>query len=204
MMIQRGLRVFNRNQNGFTLVELIIAIAVTALICSAVTIGVYQVVKINAMSTNHQIAIAQVQNATNSISRDAQQAQNIIAMTYNNVVIMVNGSNQIIFNLTANPNGDKLALYWVAWDDSTKHNTTHKVIYYVNNNVLNKDIYLALDSNPFGPASTTVVANNVTSASGNWNTYTHTLTLTMQVDVGVGNNLVTEIRTLQIIPRPAQ
>ena len=67
-----------------TLVELLIALVITAVIATAVGTASYQIFKVSVRSTNHQIAVAQVQNATNAISRDAQQAQNIIPMDHNN------------------------------------------------------------------------------------------------------------------------
>ena len=83
-MIRFGLRIFHRNQKGLTLVELLIAIAITAVIGTAVATASYQIFKVNVRSTNHQIAVAQVQNATNAINRDAQQAQNVFPMDNNN------------------------------------------------------------------------------------------------------------------------
>jgi prepilin-type N-terminal cleavage/methylation domain-containing protein len=201
MKMKCGLRILHIDQKGLTLVELIVAIAITALIGSAVAVASFQLVKVNARSTNHQFAVSMVQNGVNSISRDIAQAQNINPMNYNNIAITVNGSNQIVFDLTKNPNGDKLELKWVAWDNTTKHNTTNDVIYTVVNKVLQKTITITID-NGIPSTITMVVANNITTASGNWNTYTRTLTLTIRADVGTSNT-GTEIRTLQIIPRPA-
>ena len=46
------MRAINRTQQGITLIELIIAIAIAGLIGSVVVTGVYQIFKINA--TEHQ------------------------------------------------------------------------------------------------------------------------------------------------------
>jgi len=204
MMIQCGLKIFNRNQKGFTLVELLIAITITAVISIAVATASYQIFKVNARSLNRQIAIGQVQNGANAISRDAQQTQDIVPIDHNNSPLTVNGSNQIVFDLTK-ANGDRLEIDWVAWDVATQHNTTYKVIYSVVNRVLQKTVTLKVD-NGSPTTSTAVAANYVTSATGNWDLDEKTLNLIVQVDVPntTAGNKATENRTLQIVPRPAQ
>jgi prepilin-type N-terminal cleavage/methylation domain-containing protein len=195
MMIPRRLGVVNINQKGFTLAELVIAMAITALIGSAVATATYQVVKVNALSTNHQIAVSQVQNAVNSISRDVQQSQQIIPTGPTVIVINDAANNTISFNLITS---DTLTVQWIDWND----NATHQVAYTVANGVLQRTI--TVDS---GVPSTIVVANNINVASGNWNTdlTTYTRTLTLQIKAIVGaSNPATETRTFQIIPRPAQ
>ena len=204
-MIRDKLRVINKNLKGFTLVELLIAITITAVISTAIATASYQIFKVNARSLNRQLAIAQVQNGANAVSRDAQQAQDIVPIDHNNSPLTVNGSNQIVFDLTK-ANGDQLEIDWVAWDVATQHNTTYRVIYSVVNKVLQKTIALKVDNGAFGPASTAVVANYVTSATGNWDLDEKTLNLIVQVDVPntTTGNKATEKRTLQIVPRPAQ
>jgi prepilin-type N-terminal cleavage/methylation domain-containing protein len=180
MMTLRGLRVINWNQKGFTLAEIVIAIAITALISSAVATAAYQVVKVNTISTNHQIAVSQVQNAVNSISRDTQQAQ-LVVPTGPTVVNDV-ANNLISFNLISD---DTFTVQWIDWDD----NTTHQAAYTVVDGTLKKN--------------TIPVANDIDIASGSWNTDTRTLTLQIKAVVGA-TNTATETRTFQIIPRPAQ
>jgi len=63
-MIFHRLKSIHKNQKGFTLIELIVAIAITALI-----IGV---------SSNHMKAVRQVQNAGYWISHDVQMAQSVV------------------------------------------------------------------------------------------------------------------------------
>ena len=97
MMTLRRMISINRNQRGITLIELVIAMAITTLISAAVATGIYQIVKVNVTSANRQIAISQVQNAVNSISRDAEQAQ-IISPTSNFLSV-------------------PLTLQWITWDN---------------------------------------------------------------------------------------
>jgi len=107
-MLQK-LRVIKRNQKGFSLVEILIAIALTAIIGSAVAVTVNQFVNINSRSTNHQIAVSQVQHAVNSISRDAQQAQQVSPASFNLV------------------SGGTLTITWVDWNTNIETEVVYKV-----------------------------------------------------------------------------
>ena len=185
-MTFRRLRAISRYQQGFTLAEIVIAIAITALIGSAVATATYQIVNINASSTNHQIAITQVQSAVHSISRDAQQAQYIIPkdVLLDTPVPMVDGV--ISFNLfdVIPPDKDKIVIEWTEWD------MTHKEITYeIVNGSLQRDL--------------SIVANNISALSGNWNTLTKVLTITITATVNAPKPSI-ETRTFQIKPRPAQ
>jgi prepilin-type N-terminal cleavage/methylation domain-containing protein len=91
------------NQKGLTLVELVMAMAVTAIIASAVTAVIYQVFNMNARSSNHMIAIRQVQNAGYWVSHDAQMAQSTNVTGPNFLVLKWtdwnNGQNQVTYTL---------------------------------------------------------------------------------------------------------
>jgi prepilin-type N-terminal cleavage/methylation domain-containing protein len=196
MMILRRLRVINCNQKGFTLAELLVAMAITALIGSAVATATYQVVKVNALSTNHQIAVSQVQNAVNSISRDTQQSQQVIPKSSADIALPLDtipvGSTTISYNLIT---GNIFQVQWINWDG----NTTYQVTYSVDSNGTLKRL-LKINGTL---TSTTSVAQNIKIASGNWDTYARVLTLQITAIVGASNP-ATETRTFQIIPRPAQ
>lgn len=203
-MIPRRLRVINCNQKGFILAELLVAMAITALIGSAVATATYQVVKVNALSTNHQIAIVQVQNAVNSISRDTQQAQQVIPQDIFGTALLSDtvpvGSTLISFDLSS---GEKLMLKWIAWD-----NTTNEVTYTIVNGTLQRDISLYVNG-LLTEQKTTSIANNVSTPDVSqpvhcsWDTYARVLTFKIEAIVGTSNP-ATETRTFQIIPRPAQ
>ena len=68
------LRKLAKNQKGFTLVELLVAIAIAGIIGAAATMAVHQVITIPIISNNQNTAINNVRNATHWISRDAQSA----------------------------------------------------------------------------------------------------------------------------------
>jgi len=69
------LRFTHDDQGGFTLLELIIAIAIAGLITAGITVAIMQILTINTRASNHMIAVRQVQQAGKEVSKDALQAQ---------------------------------------------------------------------------------------------------------------------------------
>jgi len=67
-----------QSEKGFTLIELIGAVAVMALIAVAVTVVTFQVLKVTGQSNDQMTAIPQVQNAGYWISRDTQMAESVV------------------------------------------------------------------------------------------------------------------------------
>ena len=65
------------DQNGFTLIELVIAIGIASLIVVAAAAVIFQLITVPERNSNHMTADTQVQNAGFSISSDAVQAQNV-------------------------------------------------------------------------------------------------------------------------------
>ncbi len=62
-------------QGGATLVEIVMAMGVTALIMAAITMSVGQVFRVNRLSSDSMVAIRQAQNAGYWVSRDSEMAQ---------------------------------------------------------------------------------------------------------------------------------
>lgn len=108
-MIFHRLRLLNKNQLGFTLLELLIVLAITGIVTSATTMTIFQVLDGNARSNNHMEAIRQVQNAGYWVSRDAKMAQVID-----------------IGNDPGTPELELVTLTWTEWDN-TAHQVTYKL-----------------------------------------------------------------------------
>jgi len=187
MMKMRRTRTINRNQRGFTLVELLIAIAISVVIGSAVGGAAYQVFNINAASTNHQIVINQVQNAVNSLSRDAEQAQYIVPKNSSDIPLPLGTEFKLV------ENADQLTLNWTDWD-----NTRTEIIYTVVNGILQRTLKVN-----GGQTSQTNVANNISVASGSWNLSTKVLDVTIESRI-TAPKPAAETRTFQIMPRSAK
>lgn len=62
-------------QEGITLIELLVALTLGAMIALAVAIGIHQILTGTTQTTNHNNAINQVRTAEHWISRDARMAK---------------------------------------------------------------------------------------------------------------------------------
>ena len=60
-MMFHKLGLIHRNQRGFTILELLIAFAITGIVVGAATTAIFQVFSGSARSSNHMIAVRQVQ-----------------------------------------------------------------------------------------------------------------------------------------------
>jgi prepilin-type N-terminal cleavage/methylation domain-containing protein len=179
------------NQKGFTLLEILIAMAVTAIIGLAIGRVVIQVMSVNAGSNTREIAIKQVENAVHIISRDALQTQIFSPVnSLNNPKPVDAVSKEIVFDLAA---GDRLILTWTSWDSK------QTAITY---DLLNKKLRKSVSINGGQPV-VTEIANSISVASGDWHTDGKFLDFNVTANV-TGYKTSTETRTFQIAPAPAQ
>jgi prepilin-type N-terminal cleavage/methylation domain-containing protein len=100
-------RLIHKGQQGFSLIELIIVIALTGIITAAITMTIFQVFNMNTRTANRMTAVSQVQNAGKIVSEDILQAQGV--------------------NATAG-SGFPLTLTWEEWVTNDTHNDI-RVIY---------------------------------------------------------------------------
>lgn len=66
-----------KKQNGFTLIELVISLAIAAIVGIGITTSVIQTVTITTRSGNNMQAIQQLENAGYWVSHDVQMAQTV-------------------------------------------------------------------------------------------------------------------------------
>jgi len=99
----------SQGEKGFTIIEMVVSIAIIAIIGLAANMTIFQVVNGTGRSNSHMTAVRQVQYAGYWIGRDAQMSENVT---------------------TDNLSGtDFLVLAWTEWDASDD-TTTHSVTYY--------------------------------------------------------------------------
>jgi len=171
---KKGVRLIHNNQKGFTMIEVIIAIAVTAIITGGITMTIFQVFDGNTRTSNHMIAVRQVQNAGYWVSHDGQMAQSV--------------------EPTADSDGFPLTLTWADWDSGD----VYQVVYSVVDNELQREHYTNLT-----PDATTIVAQFIDLANcdftdTNGDSVDDTLILTITATVGTQS----ETRTYEVAPRP--
>ena len=173
-----GLRFARDNQGGITLIELIIAITIAALITGGITFAIMQILTINTRASNHMVAVRQVQQAGKEVSKDALQSQ----------------PNAI----NASPSGGNfLILGWTDWDGQ------ENVVVYALNSTPSSPALRSLERTHTinGTAQATaplVVAEYIdpTQTSCNWTG--SVLIFTVTATVGTQS----ETRIYEIEPRP--
>jgi Tfp pilus assembly protein PilV len=190
MMLQR-LKQLNRQEGGFTFIELIIGVVLVSVISIAMAMIMFTMLKVNASSLDRVTAICQVQNTGMWISQDVQSAQTITI-----------GGIQFLEVRWADWNATQYKVDY-AYDPVVTSDLTRK--YYVKN-ITDTDYVLT---------SRTVVAHYIDSSmdtsinphkaktrvaqSGNVYILTVTATITGFSTNGMP---VSETRTYEILPRP--
>jgi len=98
-MIFHRLRKVIKNQAGFTLIEFVMALTISAVISGTITATIFQVVTSSGRTNNHMIAVRHAQEAGFQVSCDVQQAR--------------------VVTPTADPDGFPLVLTWTDWSGTT-------------------------------------------------------------------------------------
>ncbi len=162
------------SEEGFTLVELLVAIPIAALVVAAATGIIIQILN-GTHNTSHMLAMRQVQTAGDWVSRDSIQTQNIT----------LGAGNGFPFNLT-----------WTDWDD----NEVHQIIYSLLDMPSGGLKQLQRHENINGTTSaTTTVAQYIdaSATSCQWEAEQKVLTFTVMAKV----DQQTESREYEIKPR---
>jgi type II secretory pathway component PulJ len=96
MMMNNAFRPVRRGQRGMTLIELMIALAMTVVIGGVIMAVVIQVFTSSARSKAHQVAIVEVERAVHVMNRDIQMAQ----------IVKTNEMSKVV------------ELQWTDWDNN--------------------------------------------------------------------------------------
>ena len=160
------------NQKGLTLVELLIAMTVGAMIAGAVVASMFQLFMVSDRNSDWNAAFTQVQNAGYWVSHDAVQ-------------------------ITQEPtfdSGKLVTLDWVDWDD----NDAHQVVYTLEGSGQLKRTY-SFEENGVPSQETIVIAQYIDPGTTcDWNEAEGVLTLVITAQVG--DQTVT--RTYKVEARP--
>ncbi len=72
-----GMRLIHKDQRGITLIEMLVAVALVGIITGGITMAISQVLTISTRTSNHMVAVRQVQQAGKEVSKDTLEAQNV-------------------------------------------------------------------------------------------------------------------------------
>jgi prepilin-type N-terminal cleavage/methylation domain-containing protein len=174
-MVYRLKNLLKARQRGFSLLEMILALALISIITLGVTIANAQIMVQTSRNTDFTLASHQALNAAHWISRDAQMSHSI------------DGAPG--FPQTAN-----LTIEWTEWD-----NSEHMAIYYLDGNTLMRSY--SVDG---GATETTLVADHINPnpSSTNSTSDNETLTILITSSVGEGDRVVDFTKEFYITSRP--
>jgi prepilin-type N-terminal cleavage/methylation domain-containing protein len=168
-----------RARKGFTLLELLLAITITAVIGSAITMSISQLFSVNAADEGRMDAVKQVENALHYINRDAQMASTIA------------------------PTGNDfpLVLTWNEWDVAANSlsGPLHTVTYSINAaNQLKREEQIGA-----APATSLFIADHISVVSDCSINADIPPVLTVNLTASIGGfRPVSEARTLEVRSRP--
>ena len=173
-MILRRLKLFISGQAGFSLLEVLAALAISAFIGVVVTMSNVQILNQTSENNNYTTCSRNTLNALHWIARDAQGAQ-------------------IMEGVEDFPDADDLVLKWTEWD-----NTQHQIVYSVVNNQL-----LRSYSTNGGVPSQMLVAEYISPSPSltNCTSDNGVLILTITASVGEGNSAVSVTKVREITSR---
>lgn len=178
-MIRDKLRLINKNQLGFTLLEVMLVILVSGVISGSITMTFVQVITGSARASNRVTVISQVQSAGYWVSHDAQLAQSVVT-----------GEEEDM--------GFPLVLSWTGWDDKS-----HVVTYDLDEVAGGLNQLERSHVTDGGEPDENIVARYVEAAEVSPRPYTGgALTFRVTVTVGAGSPQQSETREYKIVPRP--
>jgi prepilin-type N-terminal cleavage/methylation domain-containing protein len=164
-----------KGQKGFTLIELVVAISITAVIGSSIMMAISQILSVSITSKNRMVAVKQIENALYYINQDAQMASSI----------------------TPTGNDFPLVMTWNEWNVAENDLTgpLHQITYSINT-----ENELERVETKGGSSTTRTVAKYISDTS-NCSYSANMTTVNLTSSIG-GYKPVSETRSMEIKSRP--
>jgi prepilin-type N-terminal cleavage/methylation domain-containing protein len=164
---------FKKEQAGYTLIELMLAIVISAFISLGASMSISQVIDRTSYNSNYTIVNRNAMNAIYWIAKDAMMSQNM------------NGVSNF-------PSGN-LSLSWMEWD-----NTSHIANYSVQDGILYR--YYNVDGQLTNTIIAEDISSDPVKTY--CSTDNGTLSLTITSYIGQGSKMVYAQRVREIVLRP--
>lgn len=167
------LRSIHRDGKGFTLIEVLVGVAITGMLLGAVAMAVPLMNSSVKRGNNHTYVATQLQNAAHWVQVDAKMAQEVTP--------------------DGGGSGFPLTMTWVDWD-----NTDYEVVYDVSGGNFSRAYTVTLvDEAPVTTARS--LAQSI--ASGTCSYADGVLTVALQSEEGSGREKASQVRTIEVKPR---
>ncbi|MBM3131909.1 MAG: prepilin-type N-terminal cleavage/methylation domain-containing protein [Chloroflexi bacterium] len=167
------LRAIRRQEKGFTLIEILVGLAITGALVGVVAMAVPLMNSSVKRGNNHTYVATQLQNATHWIQVDAKMAQEVTP--------------------DGGGSGFPLTLTWVDWD-----NTEYQSVYDVSGGDFSRAHTVTVVGND--PVTTTrSLAQSI--ASGTCSYADGMLTIQLTSEEGSGREKASQVRTIEVKPR---
>jgi prepilin-type N-terminal cleavage/methylation domain-containing protein len=172
-MMLKILRSIRHEQDGFSLVEMLAALIITALIGFGAAAATNQIITQAPENADYSAASNQVANAIHWISRDAQMSQDVT---------------------TEGAAGFPLTLTWIEWD-----NSEHQIIYTLDDSTIKRS-YSIDGAEPSGTVVAQYINENTGLTRCDYDD--GILTIKVTATIGVGEHAVEVTRLRDVTPRP--
>lgn len=183
---------------GFTLVEVIVAVAICALIAGAASPALFQIMTGTERNNNRVTAVRQVQQAGTWISRDAIRARNLTVPVDDGFPLTLSWGELW-------PQEGEAGLTYVSTERSLTYTLLEDKLQRQESSVT--VIYNAEGQQQGAPTTvntTTLIAQYLSAAAASWGNGILTVTLTARFPMTSPRYAAEETRIYEIKPRPLQ